>query len=73
MIFIIHPLLRIPACLTSVTHLTNGNRGANTKLLKIDALIETGISTFRKFSNFRKRAEWLVEEPNPKGDMWRNP
>jgi len=41
--------------------------------LKIAALIETEISTFRKFSNFRKRAEWLVKEPNPKGDMGRNP
>ena len=57
-IFNIHPLLRILACVMLVTHLCNRNHGANIKLLKIGVLIETWLSIFRKFSNFRKRAWW---------------
>src|SRR5271154_5166326 len=72
----IHPLLRLAACLTSVTHLRIGNCGANIKLLKIGVLMENAISIFRRFSKFRIFESVLSgarEEPNPKGDLWRNP
>jgi hypothetical protein len=38
--------------------------------------METAISIFRKFSKFRIFESGLSgarEEPNPKGDLWRNP